>query len=130
MITAEQYAETLFSVLQETKPKDEDQILDSFVRVLSENNDLHLYDAIEAAYMKLVHLKDGSIDVEITTAHGAKIQSELLDGLNDIIGNNPHVTYKTDESLIGGVVIRSGDTLIDASVKHTLEQLKKNIIQH
>ena len=130
MITAEQYAETLFSVLQETKPKDQDHILDSFVRVLSENNDIHLYDAIEAAYRKLANVKDGITDVEITTAHSAKINSELLDGLNEIIGNKPHITYKTDESLIGGVVIRSGDTLIDGSVKHALEQLKKNIIQH
>lgn len=31
--------------------------------------------------------------------------------------------YRTDESLIGGLVIRLGDRVVDSSVKHKLEQL-------
>ena len=34
---------------------------------------------------------------------------------------------KIDENILGGVVIKMDDTLIDASVKRSLEDLKKDL---
>lgn len=38
-----------------------------------------------------------------------------------------HVNVAVDPSLIGGVVVRLGDTLIDSSAKTKLEQLRQAI---
>jgi F-type H+-transporting ATPase subunit delta len=35
--------------------------------------------------------------------------------------------YSVDESLIGGVVIRIGDRVVDSSIKTKLEELKKEL---
>ena len=38
-----------------------------------------------------------------------------------------NITYKTDKSVMGGLVIRFGDIQIDASLKTKLENLKKQL---
>jgi len=39
------------------------------------------------------------------------------------------MTYAVDESLIGGMVIRIGDRVVDSSVKTKLDELKKQLRQ-
>ena len=38
------------------------------------------------------------------------------------------MNYETDESLIGGMVIRIGDRVVDSSIKTKLEVLKKSLL--
>ncbi|MBQ8969760.1 MAG: F0F1 ATP synthase subunit delta, partial [Lachnospiraceae bacterium] len=37
------------------------------------------------------------------------------------------MNYETDESLIGGMVIRIGDRVVDSSIKTRLESLRKSL---
>lgn len=39
------------------------------------------------------------------------------------------ITYRVDESLLGGVVIRLGDRVVDSSLKHKLETLKGQLLK-
>ena len=43
------------------------------------------------------------------------------------LGREVSITTSTDESLIGGVVIKAGDTIIDGSMKSQLESLALNL---
>ncbi len=47
----------------------------------------------------------------------------------EITGKTVNMTLKTDDKLIGGVVISYGNTTIDGSVKARLEQLKADIAE-
>ena len=123
---AEQYAKALFEALHESRPEDHEKILDNFVRVLSQNGDLKLYDLIEAAYQKLEKADQGIKEVEITTAQPQK-SKEILEHLNKIIGGKVQIKEKIDQDIIGGVVVRVDDTLIDGSIKNSLKQLRKAI---
>ncbi len=123
---AEQYAKALFEALHESRPEDHEKILDNFVRVLSQNGDLKLYDLIEAAYQKLETADQGIKEVEITTAQPQK-SKEILEHLNKIIGGKVQIKEKIDQDIIGGVVVRVDDTLIDGSIKNSLKQLRKAI---
>ncbi len=38
------------------------------------------------------------------------------------------VSYQTDESLIGGLIIRIGDRVVDSSLKYKLEQLQSQLL--
>jgi F-type H+-transporting ATPase subunit delta len=51
----------------------------------------------------------------------------MISELNELAGKRLKVNQEVDPSLIGGMVIRAGDTLIDASVKRQLIELEKTI---
>ena len=63
--------------------------------------------------------------VQITTSE--KIDGEIVNAITRKLEQTVEIEQKVDESLIGGAVIRIGDTLIDGSIKKKLERLKRNI---
>ena len=127
--TAKQYAQALMDSLTDTDPKHIDLILDNFVFVLVENNALRMYDEIAEEFHKLELEKKGIKQVEVTSAHPINHENEkdILHELNKLAKNHYEIKKKVDESLIGGVVIRMEDQVLDASVKNNLEQLKKEL---
>ena len=64
--------------------------------------------------------------MEITTAQPHRSR-EILEHLNKIVGDKVEVKEKIDADIIGGVVVRVDDTLIDGSIKNSLKQLRKAI---
>ncbi len=124
--SAQQYAQALYEALSEARPKDYDRVLDNFVKVLSEYGDIGEYDKIEEAYKEVSEKGQDIKSVQITTARETDAKS-ILKELNEIVGKNPDVRTKVDENLIGGVIIRVDDSLIDASIKNSLNQLKKQM---
>lgn len=123
---AKEYAEALFQAVSETKPSEHDKIIDRLVEVMAANGDLAKMDEIEEQFKKLERESKGITEVEITTASDIK-SKELVTTLNKIVGNHIEVKQKIDDGLVGGVVVRAGDTLIDASVKNSLNNLKNTI---
>ena len=127
--TPKQYAEALTESLADTDPKHTDLILDNFVTALAANNDLRLFDEIASEFQKLDLAKKGIKEVDITSAKPISRENEqqILEELNKLVKGEVALKKKVDEKLIGGVVIQFDDKMIDASVKHDLEQLKKDL---
>lgn len=117
--------------LNETNPKDTDKVLDNFAKVLRDNNDLRMFDEISNEIHKLELEKKGIKQVEVVSAHPITHENEkqILEQLNTLVKSKFEVKKKVDESLIGGVVIKMDDQMLDASVKNNLEQLKNNLAQ-
>lgn len=127
--SVQQYTEALYQTLSETKPSDQEKVINNFIQVLKTNGDLANYEAIIAEYEILDRKVKGIREVEITTAHEVQINSEIIQSLNEAVGSDIELKKKVDESLIGGVVVRVEDTLIDASVRGQLNKLKNNLSQ-
>ncbi len=125
--TSKQYAQALFESLQESSPKDHDKVIENFVQVLKKNADLSHYEEIIKVYEELDLTNRGVRVAEVTTAHEMKANHEMIEALNKVVGQKIEVKNKVDESLIGGMVIRVDDTLIDASIKGQLDNLKQNL---
>lgn len=121
----EQYARALHEALLETKPAEHDKILDRFVAILKEKGDLGLYPEIDKAFRQQQLRHTGAAPAEITTARETKLSPALLETLNKVVGGKLEVKQKVDESLIGGVVVRSDELLLDASLKSELESLSE-----
>jgi len=51
----------------------------------------------------------------------------ILQELNKLVKGHYELKKKIDEQLIGGVVIRIDDQMIDASIKNELEELKEEL---
>ncbi len=130
-ISIEQYAQSLYEVISDTNPKDHDKVINNFIRILKENNDLGSYEKIIDAYENLIAIENTTAQIEITTANETSITPGIIKELNKFAKDNlktkSEVNIKVDESIIGGVLIKVDDTLIDASLKTELNNLHSNL---
>jgi len=126
-ISIQQYAEALYESLQETDAKSHDLVIDNFIKVLKKNDELDKYEKIVEAYEAHTAKEASLVHAEVISAKPAEHNKDVLDALNKIAGKDAKVTHKVNEDLIGGVVIKIDDTMIDASVKGQLDKLKKSL---
>ena len=63
--------------------------------------------------------------VPLSDIQREKVENKLLEttGFSKL-----NVNYKVDKTLIGGVVIKIGDRVVDSSVKTSLETLRKSLL--
>jgi F-type H+-transporting ATPase subunit delta len=126
-ITSKQYAEALFDAVSETAPHDHDKVLDNFVKILSQNGDLGKYEEIDTEFRKLKLESQGIKEAEVTVAREAEVNNTIIAELNKVVSGKLELKKKIDESIIGGVIVRVDDTLIDASVKNQLNNLNSEL---
>jgi F-type H+-transporting ATPase subunit delta len=97
-----------------------------FLKVVSRHERMDLLESIGAAARRKFNESRGIVRVEVETA------SALADGLADhvanrmrtILGSEPEVVVRHRPELIGGLVVRVGDTVFDGSVSYQLEQAR------
>lgn len=124
-----QYAQALHQAIFESRPADQEKILDNFVTLLKQNQDLGMLDQIEAAFFAFERELKGVKLAEVTTARnlGREEESKLIRELNEYVGGQVELKKKIDEGVVGGVLIRIGDELIDGSVRRNLKDLKEQL---
>ncbi|MCL5666697.1 MAG: ATP synthase F1 subunit delta [Patescibacteria group bacterium] len=130
--TSQQYAQALYDAVSETNPKDHGLVMDNFAKILAQNGDLGKFPEIEAAYKKIDREAKGIKEAEVTVAREMELNQQIIKELNNAVqasglSSQLEVKKKVDESIIGGVIVRVNDTLIDASVKNQLENLNKSL---
>jgi F-type H+-transporting ATPase subunit delta len=100
----------------------------NFVTVLSQAGRLALAPEISVLYDARRARAEGTVDVEVISAYELDDAEKLriAEIMKRRVGMHIEVTTSTDKSLIGGVIIRAGDSVIDASLKGRLNQLKND----
>lgn len=97
----------------------------NFVRVLAENKRLALLPQISLLFDLFKSNREKSVDVEVATAF--ELDATLLDTLAKALGKKLERDVKLstviDKNLLGGVVVRAADTVIDGSVRGRLNKL-------
>jgi F-type H+-transporting ATPase subunit delta len=105
-------------------------LVSSFLELLLQKGKLALMPEISRAFAILLDERAGKADVVVTVAR--KLSPGELDQvrqrISTAIKKEAIVDQKVDESIIGGIVIRVGDTLIDGSVKAQLDALSKKLV--
>lgn len=98
----------------------------ALVRLLVENNRLKVAPFIAEQFEALRAEAESRVDVEITSAAEipAAQKEKLADAVGKRLAREVVVSWKLDESLVAGAVIRAGDLVIDGSVKGELEKLR------
>lgn len=66
-------------------------------------------------------------EVRAAVSLDEKQRDDLAAALSKATGKNVEVKVVVDPSVIGGVVAKIGDTVIDGSVKHRLDELKQQV---
>jgi F-type H+-transporting ATPase subunit delta len=120
--------ETIFSLISDMVGK-LDKRPANFIRVLLENNRLSLLPEVSVLYDALRSEAEASINVMVTSAlkMDSKQEASLASVLEKKLGKKIHLTSAVDAELIGGIVIRAGDLVIDGSVKGRLGDLASQL---
>jgi F-type H+-transporting ATPase subunit delta len=105
----------------------------NLVGMLSDKGKLGELESISFEYQSLVDAYHGvgGVEVaEITTAIPLDDDDKLKLGkqLGEILGKPVTLKIVVDPELLGGIVIRVGDKLIDGSVRHRLQTLGKEFV--
>ena len=106
-----------------------DQEGENLIRLLVQNGRLNLLPQIAELFEQYRAEDENFIDVEVQSAFAVTKteQQHLTSILEKSLKRKVHLTAEKDSDLIGGVVIRAGDTVIDASVRGQLQQLAKEL---
>jgi len=102
----------------------------NLVRLLVENRRLDVAPQIAELYEARRAEAEGTVDVEVVSAFALDeaMQSQLAAALERRLGRKVNLRVKIDASLIGGVQVRAGDLVIDASITGRLEQLANTLM--
>jgi len=120
-LTAAQKAEAFVSVCG-------DAISDkaaNLLRVLSENKRLELLPQIAVLFEQFKSQREKAVDVHVETAFelSGDLEAKLAKALSAKLDREVTVQSSVDQGLLGGVVVRAGDTVIDGSVRGRLAKL-------
>jgi F-type H+-transporting ATPase subunit delta len=97
----------------------------NFIRLLVENRRLNLLPEIVAQFELLKAEAESRLEATVASAFpldAAQLKS-LEQGLKRKLGRDVHLSARVDPALVGGVVIRAGDLVIDGSVQGRLTEL-------
>ena len=101
----------------------------NFVRLLTQNGRISLMGEISSQFEKRRSEIQGSLDVSVATAlpMSAEDEQNLASKLSASFNKQVKISVTEDPSLIGGVVIRAGDKIIDGSLSGQIQQLAKQL---
>lgn len=124
-LTASQQSQALLDVLG-------DELTDkgaNLIRLLADNRRLALLPQISELFEVLKANRERSVDVELATAYplSDEVVAQLGQALQKRLDRQVKVRSHVDKHLIGGVVIRAGDTVIDNSVRGKLNKLAESL---
>ncbi len=101
-----------------------------FLRLLAHKKRAGQLPEIISEYQKLLDEKNGVINVAINSA--VKLSDEqakdLVNKLASYTGKKVRAKMLLKEELLGGVTVKIGDTIIDGSVRHQLQLMKKSLL--
>ena len=124
-VTADQQARALIEICGDAL-SDQGR---NFLTVLSENRRLQLLPEISQQFDVLKANREKAVDVEVTAAFelDADQQQKLSDALSAKLERKVNMQVSLDKSLLGGAVIRAGDTVIDGSIRGRLAKLAESL---
>jgi ATP synthase F1 delta subunit len=108
-----------------------DPTLLNFLRVLIENHRMPVIFRIRHEYDRLWEEENRLLPVEITSA--IELDSQTTESLGRTIGERTgrrvQLAARVDPDILGGIVLRVGNSILDASIRNRLEQLRRHVAQ-
>ena len=106
-------------------------LLTKFLSFLISKRRFFYVDKILKSFVETCSIKRGELKAELTSAKDLtenevnNIKEELTKNFSSKIKLN----YKHDASLIGGLVVQVGSTMVDTSIKNKLQQIENRMIE-
>jgi F-type H+-transporting ATPase subunit delta len=113
----------------EASLKDSGPEVKNLARLLLQRQRLEIAPEINDIFTESVLAERGIAVAEVTTAEplDAEGQQIVRERLSKMVGKEIELRMKTDPAIIGGIVARVGDQLIDGSVVNQLRRLRTRL---
>jgi F-type H+-transporting ATPase subunit delta len=129
-----------FSPYFSTKEKQEglERLLDgaeevfvNFLELLIENHRMPVIFRARAQFERMWERENQLLPVDITSA--IELDAETTESLGRTIGERAgrkvRLAAHVDPEILGGIVLRVGNSILDASIRNRLEQLRRHVAQ-
>ena len=106
-------------------------LLTKFLSFLISKRRFFYTEKILRDFLETCSKKRGEIKAELTVAK--KLTESEINNIKEIMTKNfsskIKLNYKNDPSLIGGLIVQVGSTMIDTSIKNKLQQIEQKMIE-
>ena len=103
----------------------------NFLKLLVENHRMPVIYRLRREYERLWERENRLLPVVLTSAVELDEQTvkDLGERIGERTGNTVALTTKVEPDIIGGIVVRVGNSILDASIRNRLEQLRTQVAQ-
>jgi len=103
-----------------------DRSLVNFLKVLNAHDRLDCLNAVSANAKALYNEKNGRVEAFVTVAEAMSddLKSSVGLKLKQMLGKEVILSVKIDPEIIGGMIVKVGDTVYDSSVANQLAQVR------
>ena len=124
--------EDLLKVINKISENNKFEILfKNFLCFLVQKRRFFFIERILKSFIEICSRERGELKAELSSAK--KLSSEEITKITEELTKNfsskIKLNYKHDESLIGGLVVQVGSTMVDTSIKNKLQQIENRMIE-
>jgi len=103
----------------------------NFLEALLERHRMPVIFRIRSRFDKLWEEEHKLLPVEVTSAVelDKKTIKEIGDSIGQQVGREVELSSRVDPEILGGLVLRVGNFVLDASIRNRLDQLRKQVAQ-
>ncbi|MDP9127933.1 MAG: F0F1 ATP synthase subunit delta [Pseudomonadota bacterium] len=105
------------------------ELTTKFLSLVARNRRLDVLGAVIDAFLAALAAKRGEFTAEVTAAQALSSEQEeqLAGKLGAWVGGKVHLSVSKDSALLGGLIVKMGSRLIDASVRTKLARLERQL---
>ncbi len=109
--------------------EDADPTFLNFLGVLIDNHRMPVIFRARREFERLWEEEHRQLPVEVTSAIALDEQTlrQLSEQIGARTGKDVQLTARVDPEILGGLVVRVGNSIVDASIRNRLEQLRKQV---
>jgi F-type H+-transporting ATPase subunit delta len=105
------------------------KIVQNFLFVVADHNRTHVLPEMIAAFQQVIRQREGIMEAQISSAvELSKTQkAEMEFTLERLTGKRVEAKFSLEPNLLGGAVVRVGDTVYDGSLRSRLNELRARL---
>ena len=108
-----------------------ESLFENFLSFLIQKRRFFFIERILKSFIEICSRKRGELKAELKSAK--QLSNEEIEKITEELTKNfsskIKLNYKHDESLIGGLVVQVGSTMVDTSIKNKLQQIENRMIE-
>ena len=106
-----------------------DEVIVNFLKLLIENHRMPVIFRVRRGYEELWEDENKLLPVRVTSAVelDKSTVSQIGDKIAEQTGRKVELSSEVDPDILGGIVVRVGNSILDASIRNRLEQLRRQV---
>ncbi len=108
-----------------------DQQFTNFLNLLIDKHRMPVVFRVRKQFDELWKQENRKIDVTVTSAVALdhSVVEKIGEEIQNQTGQSVELSSQVDAEILGGIVLQVGNMVLDASIRHRLEKLRKNVAQ-